>query len=489
MKPLICETVIGETTARLREARERVRGADIVELRVDGVRDPDPEAALSGRRTPAIVTCRPARQGGFFTGSERDRLAILKRALECGAEFIDVEADAECGPLIEATGGRRVIVSMHDFEGVPKDLPGLIGSMAALGSEFVKLAVTTNTLEDVCRLAAAAREHSGPAATLLIGMGLPGIISRILPGRFNSPWTYAGDGIAPGQVPTQLLLDEFRFRAGSSKTAIYGVAGSPVSHSLSPSMHNRALADAEIDAVYLPLAAASADDLLIFARQFDLKGASITTPFKVDLAQRVDTLDDASRRIGAVNTLRFDEGRVSAINTDVAGFLAPLRGRTVLNGARVAVLGAGGAARAVCVALQSVGARVSVYSRRLEQAEQVATLVDGHAGTLPPPAGSWDIIVNATPLGMFPRVDETPFVNPAFDGRLAYDLIYTPAQTRFLQEAAAQGCQTIGGLDMLVEQAALQFEWWTGRPADRRMFRQAAELRLAHIASGAGSRP
>jgi 3-dehydroquinate dehydratase/shikimate dehydrogenase len=478
MRPQICETVVGDTMASLIRARDRVRGADMVELRLDGVRDADPEAALAGRALPAIVTCRPVREGGRFAGSERERLQILRRALECGADFVDVEADADCRPLIEATGGKRVIVSRHDFAGTPQDLSTLLESLDAYGSEVVKLAVTTKTLEDVTRLAAAARGHRGQSSTLLIGMGLAGFVGRVLPDRFNAPWTYAGDAIAPGQVPTHALLDEYRFRSLSPSTGIYGVAGSPVGHSLSPGMHNRAIEDAGIDAVYLPLAASSVNDLMAFAAAFDLKGASITIPFKLDMARRADALDDASRRIGAVNTIRLDNGRVSAINTDVAGFLAPLHGRTMLEGARVAVLGAGGAARAVVVALQSAGARVSVHARRLEQAEQVASLVEGSAGPLPPTRGSWDIIVNATPVGMLPGVDDTPFPSGVFDGRVAYDLIYTPAETRFLREAAAQGCQTIGGLEMLVEQAALQFEWWTGHAADRRTFRRAAESRL-----------
>ncbi len=479
MKALLCATVVAKTTADLRRARDLVQEADLVELRLDHVLDPDPAGALADRKVPAIVTCRPAWEGGAFRGSEEEREAILTAALQAGADYVDVEARAGFDSLIRSTAGRRIVLSRHHFDGAPRDLRAELRWLRSSATQIVKLAVATTTLDDTCRLAeAVAAEEERPESVVIVGMGPAGVLTRVLPDRFGSAWTYCGDGVAPGQLPLQVLLHQFDVRRLSRDTAVYGVVGSRVSHSLSPVMHNAALRASNLDAVYVPLAASDVDDFLGFARTFSLRGASVTAPFKVEMAQRLADIDEASRRVGAINTIRFDADRCTGINTDVPGFLAPLRGRVELDGMRVAILGAGGAARAVAVALQSVGASVAVYARRAEQARAVAALVNGEAGTMPPPFDSWDLIVNATPLGMLPDADQTPLDPTRFDGRLAYDLVYNPTRTRFLRDAVARGCQAIGGLHMLVEQAALQFEWWTGRVADRRVFRAAAESSL-----------
>jgi shikimate dehydrogenase len=206
----------------------------------------------------------------------------------------------------------------------------------------------------------------------------------------------------------------------------------------------------------------------------------VTLPFKIPFFERLkayaiaDALDPLSEQVGAVNTIRRVGEGWQGRNTDVAGFLTPLKGRISLRGARAAVLGAGGAARAVAVALVSAGAEVAVHARHLDKAEGLVRAIGGVARPLPPAAGTWDLLVNATPIGMSPRVDETPWANATFDGRVVYDLVYNPTETRFLREARAAGCLTLGGLDMLIAQAQEQADWWTGvRPSAARM-REAA---------------
>jgi shikimate dehydrogenase len=247
-------------------------------------------------------------------------------------------------------------------------------------------------------------------------------------------------------------------------------------------MHNAAFQAAGLDDVYVPLEAESVDDFERLAAALDIRGASVTLPFKVPFFERLkaypvaEALDPLSQQVGAVNTLRRAGEGWQGRNTDVAGFLAPLKGRMTLKGARVAVLGAGGAARAVAVALVSAGADVTVYARQVERAESLVRGIGGVARRLPPAAGTWDLLVNATPVGMTPRVEETPWPNATFDGRVVYDLIYSPTETRFLREARAAGCVTLGGLDMLVTQAKEQAEWWTGlQPAAARMREAALE--------------
>jgi shikimate dehydrogenase len=238
-------------------------------------------------------------------------------------------------------------------------------------------------------------------------------------------------------------------------------------------MHNAAFRAAGVDAVYLPLVASSADDFTIFATALGVQGVSITIPYKVDMFERADNVDDVGTKVGAVNTYRRNGLRWEARNTDVSGFLAPLAGRLNLQGARAAILGTGGAARAVAVALASAGSAITVYGRNRGRAKNVAALCGGDAAAFPVAPASWDLLVNTTPVGMFPNVDETPFEG-AFDGRVVYDLVYNPMDTRLLKEAAAAGCGVIGGLDMLVAQAEDQSEWWLGKRPPAGLMREAA---------------
>ncbi len=474
----LCLTVAAPTTAELRRQRDEAAGADLIELRLDTVADPDVAGALAGRRRPVIVTCRPTWEGGRFAGSEDERRRLLREALTLGAEYVDVEWRAGFDDLI-LQGGRRVVVSLHDFAGVPRDLADQARAMRRTGAGIVKMAVRTERLSDCLPLLDIGQESRGDA--VLIGMGEPGIATRVLAARFGSRWTYAGEQAQVGQLALGVLRDLYRFSRLTDTSDVYGLVGSPVSHSVSPAMHNAAFRAAGIDAVYLPLRAADADDFLTFAHALGVKGASVTIPFKVALFDRVDECDPVARRIGAINTVRVIDHRWVGGNTDAAAFLPPLRQRLPLAGARVAVLGAGGAARAVAIALASSGAAITVHARNRRQAEDVAMTVSGRAGALPPEPGSWDVLVNCTPVGMHPHVEETPLRADQLTGRCVYDLVYNPPMTRLLREAAQAGCQTIGGLEMLVGQAQEQFEWWTGTRPPAGVMREAALKRLAEF--------
>jgi shikimate dehydrogenase len=193
-------------------------------------------------------------------------------------------------------------------------------------------------------------------------------------------------------------------------------------------------------------------------------------------------VDPIARRIGAINTIREVDGRWIGGNTDANGFLQPLQERSLnVKGLRASILGAGGSARAVAMGLASSGASVRVHARVESRAEDVAALVSGSVGAWPPEPGSWDLLVNCTPIGMHPNIEATPVPASQLTGTIVYDLVYNPPITRLLGEAAAAGCRTIGGLDMLVAQAQEQFQWWTGvRPAAGVM-RAAAIERLAEF--------
>ena len=423
-RPKVCVTVTGQTMSELRERRDRVASADLVELRVDSVRDPSAAGALAGRRLPVIFTCRPTWEGGHFLGSEEERRRLLHDAQQLGAEHVDIEWKAGFLDLLAVRGGRGIVLSSHDFTGVPVDLEARAAAMRATGAEVIKLAVMAKRLSDCLPLLALGRSSTTPMA--LVGMGDAGTPTRVLAGRFGSCWTYAGDGIAPGQMSAGRLQDEFGFRCLSDRTALYGVVGRPVAHSLSPAMHNAAFRAAHLDAVYLPLAAADFEDFLEFADALEIAGASVTAPFKVEAFERAAQSDPMSRRIQSVNTLRRIGGQWSACNTDVAGFLKPLQSRMAIVGQRVTIMGAGGAARAVAEALHAAGALVSIAARSPHQAEQTANLTGATVAEWPPRAGSWDVLVNATPVGTVPDVATTPLPGGPFTGALVYDLVYNP---------------------------------------------------------------
>lgn len=482
-QPLLCVTVTAPTMAALREARDRAERADLVELRLDTVADPDVAGALAGRKRPVIVTCRAGWEGGSFKGSEDERRRLLEQAIAQGAEYVDVEWQARFEDLITRTRGRRIVLSSHEFAHMPGDLPERARAMRATGAEVIKIAAKANRLSDCLALLDVDTPANERARTILIAMGEAGLVTRVLAGRFGSAWTYAGSLKNISQVSADVMLDEYRFRSVALDTEVYGLAGSPITHSVSPAMHNAAFAAIGRNAVYLPFPAADASDFVTFANRFGLKGASVTIPFKVPLLDYVTDVEPAAREIGALNTIRIGTHGWQARNTDADGFLRPLDDRGVtLAGCRASILGAGGSARAVAVALASRKASVTVHARDRERSERVARLVQGATGDFPPGRGTWDLLVNCTPIGMHPLTDRTPVPAAGLkDSGLVYDLVYNPEVTRLLREASDVGCQTIGGLDMLVAQAMEQFRWWTGVAPPAAVMRAAAKKRLSEF--------
>jgi 3-dehydroquinate dehydratase/shikimate dehydrogenase len=459
----------------IRRGRDAASGADIVELRLDYADRPDAAAALEGRRTPIVVTCRAQWEGGRFRGSEEERRRILESALANGADYVDVEAAASfASDLVRANRGRRIVISEHNFDGVPPDLASRFDALRRYGAEIAKLAVHVDRLEEMIPLFELGRSRGDDNGHghILIAMGSAGLTSRILAARLGSRWTYAGDNVAPGQLTLGRLLQDFRFRRIAADAALYGVVGNPIVHSRSPVMHNAGFAALGMNAVYVPLEARDAEDFVRFARGANLRGASITTPFKVGLLPYLDEVEPLAARVGAINTLMVRGGRWIGANTDVDGFLAPLSGRIALGGARAVVLGAGGAARAVAVALADRGAAVTMSARRPDAARDIADAVGGSVTAFPPREATCDLLVNATTAGSVANPGN-PMAGAQPRGRIVYDLVYSPLETELLKDAKAQGCETIGGIEMLIAQAERQFELWTGQRPPRGLFASA----------------
>ena len=423
--------------------------------------------ARRGRTRPVIVTCRPVWEGGRFDGGEEARLRLLAEAMRLGAEFVDIEFRADRRSLPQPTGGAtRVVLSLHDFQGVPADLVDRVRAMRAEQPAVVKVAVMARRLSD-CLIAAAAALPGEGAHVTFAPWVRPDRSLRLWPAGFGSCWTYGG-AAAPGQTPTRDLANRYRVRTTTGATEVYGVAGSPLGHSASPAMHNAAFAALGVDAVYVPLETADVDDLLTAADALPVAGISVTAPLKQACARRCATVDALSAQTGAVNTLGRSADGWHGRNFDVAAFLHTTRSDAASAGRaeRALVLGAGGAARAVVAALVSRGLTVTVAGRTPGVVESLAAAL-GATGREVPRRRDVDLLVNATPVGAWPEAAATPIDAASIRARVVYDLVYNPVETTLLRQSRGGGAAVISGLEMLVDQACQQSGYWTVRPARR----------------------
>jgi 3-dehydroquinate dehydratase/shikimate dehydrogenase len=478
-----------ETTGAVADRMAQLRdAADLFEVRADFVRDLDLAALLRARTKPILLTCRPESEGGRFPDREASlRRRVLAEAVERGFDLVDVEARAGFDDVTAAKAGRGLVLSWHDFEGTPDDLDALFARMAAARPDVVKIAVTARSIADLARLLAFASRHaSRPGPRLVaLAMGPLGVASRILGGRLRAPFTFAapaaGRESAPGQLTARALAETYRVRSIRPSTRVYGLLGSDVLRSLSPAIQNRAFAETGTDAVYVPLQAESIEAFDEALPSLSLSGFSVTRPYKTRILDRLALVTDDAAEAGSANTVVVREGRLAGLSTDGDGVLVPLRRRIDPAGRSVVVLGAGGAARAAAFALARAGARVSVLARRVDQALDVGAAVRCQAGALDSLSRmEWDVLVNATPVGSGALPGEWPVPPSAIrPGTIVFDMVYEPRETPLLLAARDAGCTTIDGVEMLVAQAAGQFEAWTGHSAPVEAMTEAATAALA----------
>ncbi|MEM9347754.1 MAG: shikimate dehydrogenase [Planctomycetota bacterium] len=500
-------------------------GADLVELRLDRFADDSDAAAALVRDCPlpCIVTIRPDWEGGDYDGDDMHRIALIEfigtRCAGQGPAYFDVELATydrsanlrqKVMLVVDHAGQPRptdtgLILSSHDFNGRPADLIRRVKAMADYGScRVVKLAWAARSLRDNLEAFEIIQQRNKP--TIALCMGELGLMSRVLAKKFGALLTFAAiddaHGTAPGQPTIHELKTLYRWDKLNQETQVFGVIGDPIGHSMSPAIHNAGFDVIDYNGVYLPMRIPKEYEhfkatvaSFLATPGLDFRGASVTIPHKQNLLRFVDQaggeIEPLAAKIGAANTLTVrDDGSLYASNTDYAAALDSVCDamgihREGLRGARVAVLGAGGAARAVVAGYKQYGADVTVYNRTRERAEALARSFDAEADTLEAAESeAFDIMINCTPIGMHPNEDATPigFTShppPATrTPRIAFDTIYNPVETRLLREAKATGCKTVSGVEMFVRQAAVQFELWTGQAAPSDRFRQVALDRL-----------
>jgi 3-dehydroquinate dehydratase/shikimate dehydrogenase len=491
----ICVPVCASTAAELIEKVEAAAGvADLVEVRFDCLEKSELLEALDSLpdidRT-YIFTYRPDTEGGRQELNLHERHNFWERIADDPpvTNFLgDVELGAEFPVKLRPD---LMIASRHDFEGDET----LDRTLFQTASGIVKIAVTVNDAAgavDVWKLIETAR--SVGKRVIPIAMGEAGKWTRILGLAHGAFLTYASlfpaEATAVGQLTVGEMIETFRVREIGPDTRVYGILAGNTTYSMSPYIHNAAFREAAVDSVFVPF---QTNDLAAFFRrlvsresretELNLGGFSVTNPHKQSVMRFIDEMDDAASAIGAVNTIKIEDDRLFGFNTDAEGFIRPLRDRRGdLHGARAAVVGGGGAARACAYALKRDGADVSVFTRRTEQSKQLAADLDVNCFDLADCSGNggYDILVNATPLGTHGE-DENAAISDVFplkDVKLVYDLVYNPAETKLLRAAEEAGVETLGGLEMLIGQAVEQFKIWTGREAPVDAMKRAALDRL-----------
>ncbi len=484
----VCVAIIGSTPAEMIEKATAVaRETPFLEFRLDYLDKPllamprFKQFFADNTAATAIATCRRAALGGKFHGSIAAEMEVLSKAADSGFHIVDLELESvealKKGELQKLRdSGIGLIISHHDFNAT-KDLDGIYTRIDPFAPDFVKIVPTAKSLFDNVTLIRFLERMSDQTNIIGICMGDAGVISRVLGVRAGSAFTFAaatpGEETGPGQIAARTLIETYRIEHVDAATKVYGVAGNPIRSSLSPVMMNTAFRRETVNAVYLALQTTKLSDLLKLVHEIPVQGVSITMPLKEEILPHLEQTDPLSAKIGAVNTIRLLDGKLYGFNTDVAGIVIPLEKRLALRGAKVLVLGAGGAARAAVFGLRDKGAEVFILNRTPETAQKLAR--QSGSKTIKKDAlakTSFDVIINATPVGMAGNKAAPLLEAKDLNARLVFDLVYNPLETPLIHMARQKGIPIITGVEMFVQQGARQFEIFTGKPApEEEMFR------------------
>jgi len=478
--PKVCLALSGDTVEDMLDTAESMaRDNPFIEFRLDYLKQP--LAALpkihrfleTHQYVTAIGTCRRADNGGKFKGSLASELDVLTRARAAGCQLVDLELQsalkAKPAAIARLRGRAGLILSFHDFRAT-RNLDETLEKMLKVPADFYKIVTTATTLSDNVAMMKFLQTQSDKHALIALCMGEQGIISRVLSVRAGSVFTFGAVSAdlktAPGQVSAGDLHSIYRIEQVDAATRVYGVAGDPIEHSLSPVIMNTALRRENVNGVYLPLHAKTLKDLIRCVRDIPLHGLSVTMPYKQAIIPHLDNTDAHTTKIGACNTVvRGQDGKLYGFNTDAAGVVRPLEQRLAIEGAKVLVLGAGGAARAAVFGLKERGAEVWILNRTSLKAQKLAR--QAKARTIKRAdlrRIAFDVIINATSVGMG-NTRDCPLKDEEIQARVVFDMVYNPVETHLLQAARAKGIAVIPGVEMFVQQAARQFEIWTGKPA------------------------
>lgn len=509
---MICIPITGSTQEEaLLQIEMSLSRAHVLELRMDLISG-DLQMLMERCRShpiPVKILVTNRRRGtspSEESGAERQRIAMLEDAVRLGADYVDIELDT-AEPLRQgvlamarAHGNRtRVIISHHDFRKTPafKTLKDIFHDCMESGASVAKIVTLAKSPEDnftVLSLIPYARNIRKDIIAFC--MGGEGRGSRIMAPLIGSHLSFAslkeGLASAPGQLTIGEMEDVLNLtgRGGYRKgklsvtpnARIFGLLGNPVKQSLSPLMHDAALHKMNIAGKYLPFCMQDIASAIRGIRGIGICGVGVTIPYKVAVMEHLDEVDDDALKIGAVNTIVNDNGRLKGFNTDWIGLVQSLKEVTDIRGRVFAILGAGGTARAAVFGIEREGGIPVIVNRNVAKGESLAKewacpfypLTElGRVRA--------DCLVNTTPVGMMPNIDESPVSGEILANyRWVMDAIYNPLKTRLMSDAEKAGCITIPGLSMFVNQGAEQIKLWTGQEAPRELMKQVVMERLLY---------
>jgi len=501
------------------EAEKLIKAAakakpEMLELRTDYLQNltvdllKDVIASARATKLPIIITCRDKTQGGAIDYPQQLRTEILTEAVKAGADFVDCEFDnfvnievqEKIMVALAETSGTRLIISAHNFHSRFEDINKIHRDiLSVFPAAIPKLVYTAAHINDCFEGFELLSRNRGRA--IIFAMGEPGLFSRIVAKKLGSVVTFAAlddeKATAPGQITINEFKNLYRYKQLNADTRLYGIIGSPVAHSLSPAVHNSCFAGAGLNKLYLPLllkgGAVEFDEFMrkvLVRNLLDFRGFSVTIPHKKNALDFVrkngGELEPLAEKIGAVNTLLINsDRRVLGCNTDYAGALDAITSalgidRADLKDLSVAVVGAGGVSRAIVAGLTDAGAKVTIYNRTVEKARNLAEdFLCEFAPFAALPSFSADLLINATSIGMYPRVDQTPLPADYLNKDLAvFDTVYNPAETRLLRDARAAGAKTVDGTAMFIAQAAAQFKLFANFDPDTKLMRKTVSKKL-----------
>jgi 3-dehydroquinate dehydratase / shikimate dehydrogenase len=454
--------------------------ADMFEFRLDMMYKPNVSRLVSATKKPTIATCRPVREGGNFNGSERERIGILELASVYGVTYVDLELNTSKGIIDDFIRRReetRVIVSHHLLDGTLFNINRIYKALHATGADVIKLAYQSDDAYENCLafdFLSKARSDKRNAVTISLGeVGEP---SRILYKKFGGWATYAsaedGSSAAPGQIPASVLRNLYRTNTFNASTAVFGVVGNPLQHSRGVFVHNPLFHSAKKNAVYCRW---QTKDVANFMRHIGpyLDGFSVTLPHKRVVLNYLDKIEPAAQKIGAVNTVARRGRKLVGSNSDAPAALDAIEKVAKVKGKKMLILGAGGAARSIVYEAKQRGAEVIIANRTAATAETLAR----EFGALPV---SWsaigktdfDILVNATSVGMVPNEDESPVSGKSLKGKIVFDVVYNPPLTKLLRDAKKAGARVVSGTEMYLNQASLQSTLYVGKKPNLKFMRK-----------------
>jgi 3-dehydroquinate dehydratase/shikimate dehydrogenase len=446
----------------------------LVELRVDYIRSRlNIKRLLEDRPCPCIITCRREQDGGQWAGTEENRMTVLRTAIVEGADYVDLEEDI--AGKIPRYGKTKRIVSYHNFRDTPEDLFDIHRRLSTMDADIVKIATLTHRPTDILRMLLLTQDAEVP--TVGICMGEIGTPTRILAGKFGAPFTYAtfhhDRKLAPGQISYKDMREIYRYEELNADTEVYGVVADPVAQSMSPLVHNIGFGHLKLNKVFVPFRVPR-DELVDFLRdcgELGVKGLTVDIPHKEDVLRHLAKADGTVRGIGTANTLMIEGREAVGYNSDHRAFLDALdtvfheteRGMT-LAGRTAMVLGAGGISKPIVYGLKRRDCEVVISSRTYERSLLLAekfrcrTAQWYERSKVEP-----DILINATPVGTHPNVDESPMdAKYLRRGMIVVDTVTNPEQTLLIKEAREQNCRVVTGVEVFARQSAMQFEHFTG---------------------------